>query len=232
MSSAASAAPDDVARSRTQTRQPRATNKRVHAEPMPPAPPTQINTGAAIVVRIGGVYQSPISGRTNESSVPPRIFFEKNGRSCAHHICVFLQRQPCGTPRVCGYLPSSFLIISNCMLRPFSSSAPAAAAHTFDIEAESQRMEMKFQMESMCAALHSFVLPPYLISMDGPVFILHRSKLMNGIAKMCARKCIYKHDDPELEVAEMACADRCVTKFLQAQNQVAKSCYLFLSTIF
>ncbi len=48
------------------------------------------------------------------------------------------------------------------MLRPFTSSAPAAAAQSFDIEAESQRMEMKFQMESMCAALHFFVLKPVL----------------------------------------------------------------------
>ncbi len=31
---------------------------------------------------------------------------------------------------------------------------------------------------------------------------------------------MYKHDDGELEIAEMACADRCVTKFMQAQNLV------------
>ncbi len=130
--------------------------------------------------------------------------------------------------------PNSILIKSNCMLRPFSSSAPAAAAHTFDIEAESQRMEMKFQMESMCATctLHSFVLPPYLVNYGWFYMHLSRSKLMNGIAKMCARKCIYKHDDSELEVAEMACADRCVTKFLQAQNQVAQSCYSLPSISF
>lgn len=40
------------------------------------------------------------------------------------------------------------------------------------------------------------------------------------IAKTCSKKCIYKHDDSELEIAEMACADRCVTKFMQAQNLV------------
>jgi hypothetical protein len=37
---------------------------------------------------------------------------------------------------------------------------------------------------------------------------------------------MYKHDDGELEIAEMACADRCVTKFMQAQNLVRM---LFLS---
>jgi hypothetical protein len=61
---------------------------------------------------------------------------------------------------------------------------------------EAQKSQIRFEMETMAA-------------------------LMGAISKTCARKCLYKMDDPELEVAELACTDRCVLKFLQAQNQVS-----------
>lgn len=36
----------------------------------------------------------------------------------------------------------------------------------------------------------------------------------------CARKCIIKYTDGDLAVGEMACVDRCVGKYMQAQEKV------------
>lgn len=37
---------------------------------------------------------------------------------------------------------------------------------------------------------------------------------------MCFAKCMGKMVDPDLNVGEMSCVDRCVMKYMQVQNQV------------
>lgn len=39
---------------------------------------------------------------------------------------------------------------------------------------------------------------------------------------MCAKKCIVRYTDGELAVGEMACVDRCVGKYMQAQEKVGE----------
>lgn len=38
----------------------------------------------------------------------------------------------------------------------------------------------------------------------------------------CFTKCVVRHNESELAVGEMACVDRCVGKYLQAQDKVGK----------
>ena len=42
------------------------------------------------------------------------------------------------------------------------------------------------------------------------------------MAQTCHKKCIVKHFDGELQVGEMACIDRCVGKYMQAQEKVGE----------
>jgi import inner membrane translocase subunit TIM10 len=40
------------------------------------------------------------------------------------------------------------------------------------------------------------------------------------MATMCNKKCVTAYSDGELSVGEMSCVDRCVSKYLQAQEKV------------
>jgi import inner membrane translocase subunit TIM10 len=42
------------------------------------------------------------------------------------------------------------------------------------------------------------------------------------MAQTCAKKCIVRYTDGELAVGEMACIDRCVGKYMQAQEKVGQ----------
>lgn len=47
--------------------------------------------------------------------------------------------------------------------------------------------------------------------------------LFNKIASSCFTKCASKrHKDQELPLGEMSCTDRCVAKYLEAQERVGK----------
>ena len=39
---------------------------------------------------------------------------------------------------------------------------------------------------------------------------------------MCAKKCVKRYHDGDLAVGEMACIDRCVGKYMQAQEKVGQ----------
>lgn len=36
----------------------------------------------------------------------------------------------------------------------------------------------------------------------------------------CNKKCVVRYNEPDLNVGEMACVDRCVGKYMQAQEKV------------
>ena len=38
--------------------------------------------------------------------------------------------------------------------------------------------------------------------------------------QVCNKKCVVKFNEPDLQVGEMACVDRCVGKYMQAQDKV------------
>ena len=40
------------------------------------------------------------------------------------------------------------------------------------------------------------------------------------MSQMCNKKCVVKCDSSDLSVGEMACVDRCVSKYMQAQEKV------------
>lgn len=40
------------------------------------------------------------------------------------------------------------------------------------------------------------------------------------MAKMCSKKCVTKYSDGDLAVGEMTCVDRCVGKYMHAQEIV------------
>jgi len=43
------------------------------------------------------------------------------------------------------------------------------------------------------------------------------------MTETCAKKCVVRHNDGDLNVAEMLCVDRCVGKYMQAQEAVGNS---------
>ena len=43
---------------------------------------------------------------------------------------------------------------------------------------------------------------------------------LSRMTSSCFKKCVIAQHDSELQVGEMACIDRCVGKYMQAQNQV------------
>lgn len=42
------------------------------------------------------------------------------------------------------------------------------------------------------------------------------------MSQTCAKKCIVRYNDGDLAVGEMACVDRCVGKYMQAQEKVGQ----------
>jgi import inner membrane translocase subunit TIM10 len=47
--------------------------------------------------------------------------------------------------------------------------------------------------------------------------------MFNAMTRNCYRKCVPKlRDEPDLNVAEMTCVDRCVSKFMKAHAKVGK----------
>lgn len=44
--------------------------------------------------------------------------------------------------------------------------------------------------------------------------------LFNRIMATCYRKCVPSYREPDLSVGEMSCTDRCVFKFIEAQQTV------------
>lgn len=47
--------------------------------------------------------------------------------------------------------------------------------------------------------------------------------MFNAMTRNCYRKCVPKlRDEPDLNVAEMTCVDRCVSKFMKAHARVGK----------
>ena len=44
--------------------------------------------------------------------------------------------------------------------------------------------------------------------------------LFNKMSITCFKKCVVRHVSPDMTVGEMSCVDRCVGKYLQAQEKV------------
>jgi mitochondrial import inner membrane translocase subunit TIM10 len=42
------------------------------------------------------------------------------------------------------------------------------------------------------------------------------------MSQSCAKKCVVRYTDGDLAVGEMACVDRCVGKYMQAQEKVGQ----------
>lgn len=51
--------------------------------------------------------------------------------------------------------------------------------------------------------------------------VCNNADLFNKIASSCFTKCASRrHRDPDLSLGEMSCTDRCVSKYLEAQQRV------------
>mmetsp|Transcript_2901 Transcript_2901/g.6747 ORF Transcript_2901/g.6747 Transcript_2901/m.6747 type:complete len:103 (+) Transcript_2901:68-376(+) len=46
--------------------------------------------------------------------------------------------------------------------------------------------------------------------------------LYNRMADVCFEKCIGKYNEPDLNVGEMSCTDRCVSKFMESYKKVGE----------
>jgi len=48
------------------------------------------------------------------------------------------------------------------------------------------------------------------------------SEMFNKMANQCWKKCISRFNDPDLSVGEATCVDRCVEKYVQAQQKIGQ----------
>ena len=48
------------------------------------------------------------------------------------------------------------------------------------------------------------------------------TEYFNRMIHSCNKKCVVKFNEPDLQVGEMSCVDRCVGKYMQAQERVAE----------
>ena len=46
--------------------------------------------------------------------------------------------------------------------------------------------------------------------------------LFNSMSKVCFKKCIPNYHEPDLNVAEYTCIDRCTAKFMQVNESISK----------
>ena len=56
------------------------------------------------------------------------------------------------------------------------------------------------------------------------LIIIYKAEVMtdyfNRMIQVCNKKCVVKFNEPDLQVGEMSCVDRCVGKYMQAQEKV------------
>lgn len=48
------------------------------------------------------------------------------------------------------------------------------------------------------------------------------TEFFNRMIHSCNKKCVVKFNEPDLQVGEMSCVDRCVGKYMQAQEKVGE----------
>lgn len=57
------------------------------------------------------------------------------------------------------------------------------------------------------------------------------TEMFHKMGDTCFRKCVVRHTDGELAVGEMTCIDRCVGKYLMAQERVGDTLKAFEATL-
>ena len=53
------------------------------------------------------------------------------------------------------------------------------------------------------------------------------TEMFNKMSSSCWKKCVVKQTDGELSVGEMSCVDRCVGKYMQAQEKIGEVLHNF-----